>query len=55
MLLVLQQPIQPAPKAMSWSYLRPEFSGKPEEDPEVHILRMIDWMDTHNFAPDQRI
>ena len=29
------------------------FSGKPEEDPEVHILRMIDWMDTHNFAVGQ--
>ena len=38
---------------MSWSYVKPEFLGKPEEDPEAHVLRMINWMDTQNFAPDK--
>ena len=41
--------------AINWSYLKSEFLGKPEEDPEAHILRTIDWSDTHNFAPDQRV
>ena len=40
--------------AMNWSYFKPELSVKPEEDPEAHILRMIYWMDTYNFAADQR-
>ena len=41
--------------AMIRSYFKPEFSGKPEEDPEEHILRMIHWMDTHNLAAGQRV
>ena len=41
--------------AMNWSYFKPEFSGKLEEDPEVHIHRMIDWVDTYNFASVQRV
>ena len=24
---------------LNWSYFKPEFSGKPEEDAEVHLLR----------------
>ena len=28
------------------SHFRPEFSGKPEEDVEAHLLRMEDWMTT---------
>ena len=39
--------------AMKWSYLEPDFSGEPKEDPEVHILRTINWMDTHNFVAGQ--
>ena len=27
----------------------PEFSGKPEEDVEAHLLKTDDWMETHNF------
>ena len=52
---VSPQHIQPASMAMNWSYLKPEVSGKPEGDPEVHIHWLINWMDTHNFAPDQRV
>ena len=41
--------------AMNWSCFKPGFSGKPEEDPEAHKLRMIDWMDTHYFVTCQRV
>ena len=34
---------------LNWSYFKPEFSGKPEEDVEAHLLRTNDWMETHNF------
>ena len=40
---------------MNRSYIRPEFSGRPEEDADIHLLRTIDWMDIHNFAADQRV
>ena len=33
----------------NWSYFKPEFSGKPEEDVEAHLLRTNDWMETHTF------
>ena len=31
------------------SYFKPEFSGKPGEDVEAHLLRTNDWMKTHKF------
>ena len=34
---------------MHWSHFKPEFSGKPDEDVEVHLLRTNDWMTTHDF------
>ena len=34
---------------MNWSHFKPEFSGKPEEDVEVHLLQANDWMTTHDF------
>ena len=34
---------------LNWSYFKPEFSGKPEENAEAHLLRTNDWMDAHNF------
>ena len=45
--------LPPAPPVqipqLNWSYFKPEFLGKPEEDVEVHLLRTNDWMETHNF------
>ena len=29
--------------------LNHKFSGKPDEDVEVHLLQTNDWMTTHNF------
>ena len=40
---------------LNWSYFKPEFSGKPEEDAEEHLLRTNDWMETHNFPDDQKV
>ena len=28
---------------------KPDYSGKPDEDAEAHLLKMNDWMDTHRF------
>ena len=36
---------------MNWSHFKPEYSGKPEEDVEAHLLRTNAWMNTHDF-PD---
>ena len=32
---------------LNWSHFKPEYSGKPDEDAEAHLLRTNDWMDTH--------
>ena len=34
---------------LNWSHFKPEFSGKPGDDAEAHLLRKNDWMETHNF------
>ena len=40
---------------MNWSYFKPNLLGKPEEDPEAHLLKIVDWMDTNNFNANQRV
>ena len=40
---------QHAHGVLNWSHFRPEFSGKPGEDAEAHLLRTNYWMETHNF------
>ena len=42
------------PQHLNWSYFKPEFTGKPDEDAEAHLLRTNDWMNTHNFPNDQK-
>ena len=54
------QPLQPQPDQhvhmhMNWSHFKPEYSGKPEEDVEAHLLRMNDWMNTHDFPEDVKV
>ena len=34
---------------LNWSYLKPEFSGKPDEDAEAHLLFTKNWMNAHHF------
>ena len=40
---------------LNWSHFKPEFSGKPKEDVEVHLLRTMDWMTIHHFPEDQKV
>ena len=54
------QPLQPQPDQqvhmnMNWSHFKPEYSGKPEEDAEAHLLWTNDWMNTHNFPEDVKV
>ena len=39
---------------LSWSNLKPEFSGKPDEDAEVHLICTNDWMNAHHFVEGVR-
>ena len=58
-------PIQPAPVGMvvstlqiiyqNWIGKKPEFSGKPEEDTESHLLSTRDWMEAHNFPEGEKV
>ena len=43
------QPGQQAQIHMNWSHFKPEYSSKPEEDVEAHLLRTNDWMTMHDF------
>ena len=51
------QPQNPPPQVpqLNWSYFKPEFSGKPEEDAVAHLLRTNDWMETGNFPGDTKV
>ena len=51
----MDQPNPPQPHQMNWSYFRPEFSGKAEEDTAAHLLKTNEWMDTYNFPEDIKV
>ena len=51
----MDQPNPPQPQQMNWSYFKPEFSGKAEEDATMHLLKTNDWMDTYNFPEDIKV
>ena len=40
---------------LSWSHFKPEFSVKPEEDAEAHLLCTNDWMNAHHFVENTRV
>ena len=58
-------PVQPVPIGLAvpapqvfyqnWIGKKPEFSGKPEEDAESHLLSTIDWMEAHNFPNEVKV
>ena len=50
----LAQQTQHVPQ-LNWSHFKPEFSWKPEEDAEAHLIRMSDWMDTHQFQEGVKV
>ena len=50
-----QPPMPMANNQSNWSHFKPDFSGKPKEDAEAHLLRTNDWMTTHDFPKDQKV
>ena len=56
-----QQPAAPqAPQGqqlvhLNWSYFKPEFSGKPDEDAEADLLCTNDWMNAHHFIDGVKV
>ena len=58
-------PVQPAPAGnvvpasqivyQNWIGKKPEFSGKPEEDTESHLLSTRDWMEAYNFPNEVKV
>ena len=40
---------------INWSNFKQEFSGKPEEDAEAHLLHSNDWMNAHHFHDDVKV
>ena len=39
----------------NWIGKKPEFSGKPEEDVESHLLSTRDWMEVYNFPEGEKV
>ena len=40
---------------LNWSHFKPEFSGKPEEDSEAHLLGSNDWMNAHHLVEGVKV
>ena len=40
---------------LNGSHFKPEFSGKPDEDAEAHLLYTNDWMRAHHFVEGARV
>ena len=49
--------VVPAPQIIyqNWIGKKPEFSGKPEEDAESHLLSTRDGMEAHNFPEGEKV
>ena len=49
--------VLPVPQIIyqNWIGKKPEFSGKPEEDAESHLLSTRDWMEVHNFPEGEKV
>ena len=40
---------------LNWSYFKPEFSGKPDEDAEAHLFCTNDRMTAHHFIEGVKV
>ena len=49
--------VVPAPQVVyqNWVGKKPEFSDKPEEDAESHLLSTRDWMEAHYFPEEVKV
>ena len=50
-----QQQAMPQMVNLNWSYFKPEFLGKPDEDSEAHLLLTNDWMNAHHFIEGVKV
>ena len=48
-------PAEPQRPHLNWSHFKPKYAGKPDENAEAHLLRMNNWMDTHNFLDQVKV
>ena len=49
--------VMPTPQIFyqNWIGKKPEYSGKPEEDAESHLLSTRDWMEAPNFPEGEKV
>ena len=48
--------VQPGPiQQLNWPHFKPEFTSKPDEDAEAHLLNTNDWMDTNAFPEGVKV
>ena len=40
---------------LNWSHFKPDFSGKPDDNAEVHLLCSNDWMNAHHFVDGVKV
>ena len=40
---------------LNWPHFKPEFTGKPDEDAEAHLLRTNAWMGIHAFQEGVKV
>ena len=40
---------------LKWPHFKPEYSGKPDEDAEAHLLYTNDWMTAHHSVEGVRV
>ena len=40
---------------LNWSYFKPEFSGKLDEDTKAHLLCTNHWMNAHHFIDGVKV
>ena len=40
---------------LNWSYFKPKFSGKPDEDAEAHLFCTNNWMNAHHFIDGVKV
>ena len=40
---------------LKWSYFKTEFSGKPNEDAEAHLLCTYDWMNAYHVIDGVKV
>ena len=50
--VVLAVPQRPQ---LNWSLFKPKYTGKPDKDVEAQLLRMNNWMDTHEFPVQVKV